>query len=245
MQPMPMYVINLDRSPQRWAKMAANLGAMGLDFERLVAVDAAQAPDAVIDAFYDAAANARHYFVPLKRGEVGCFLSHRKAWQALVDSGADMAVVLEDDVEFEAPPQPLLQALAQQLGTAQPRMVKLYTKRAVRGRAVADLGGHALVHPATTPLGMQAQLLNRAAAQTLLAAFPRCHEPVDVALQRWWDTGVTTWVLRPNLVKEVSAQVGGTTLGSRASAAWPVKLRREWRRPWFRLALWWQSLRRF
>lgn len=243
---MSVYVINLDRSPQRWARISANLGAMGLDFERLAAVDAAQAPDAVVEAFYDEAANARHYFMPLKRGEVGCFLSHRKAWQALVDSGADMAVVLEDDVEFDAPPQPVLQALAQHLDTAQPRMVKLFTRRAVQGRPVADVGrGHALLRPVTTPLGTQAQMLNRAAAQALLAAFPRCHEPVDVALQRWWDTGVTIWVLCPNLVREVSAEVGGTTLGSRASAAWPAKLRREWRRPWFRLARWWQSWRRF
>ena len=36
-------------------------------------------------------------------GEVGCCLSHRKAWQALVDSGARAAMVLEDDALHFAP----------------------------------------------------------------------------------------------------------------------------------------------
>lgn len=36
----------------------------------------------------------------IKPGAIGCFLSHRKAWQNLVDSGLDAALICEDDIEL-------------------------------------------------------------------------------------------------------------------------------------------------
>ena len=36
----------------------------------------------------------------LTRGTIACFMSHRKAWQALVDSDSDQVLILEDDAEL-------------------------------------------------------------------------------------------------------------------------------------------------
>lgn len=238
-------VINLARSPQRWGRISASLQALGLSFERLEAVDGAALSDAQVEACYDAQANRQRYFMPLRRTEVACFLSHRKAW-ASVQAAAPL-VVLEDDVEFVAPPQAVLSVLAAYLQQAGPCMVKLYSKRAVRGQVLATWpGGYQLIRPSLAPLGAQAQALNHAAAQRLLAVTERFWEPVDVALQRRWDTGVDMLVLAPNVVREVSAEVGGSTIQGRAAAlagpGFAARFQRELARPWFRLRRWGQAL---
>jgi collagen beta-1,O-galactosyltransferase len=38
---------------------------------------------------------------PLKLGEIGCFLSHYKVWNDVVENNYERVVVLEDDVVFE------------------------------------------------------------------------------------------------------------------------------------------------
>ncbi|KAF6202039.1 hypothetical protein GE061_004435, partial [Apolygus lucorum] len=38
---------------------------------------------------------------PMKRGEIGCFLSHYLIWNEVSRKGYDVAMVLEDDVRFE------------------------------------------------------------------------------------------------------------------------------------------------
>nr|XP_024220008.1 glycosyltransferase 25 family member-like [Halyomorpha halys] len=38
---------------------------------------------------------------PMKRGEIGCFLSHYNIWKEVVDKNYDIAMILEDDVRFE------------------------------------------------------------------------------------------------------------------------------------------------
>jgi glycosyl transferase, family 25 len=229
-------VVNLDRSPQRLEAMAENLAAVGLPFERLPAVDAGQLAAQEIAAVYDAEANRHAYFVALKRGEIGCFLSHRKAWAEFLANGqATHLVVLEDDVAFSAPPQTVLDAIADYLDAVGPCMVKLYAQRPASGRKLCDLGpGYRLVRPVLAPLGTQAQMLNRDAARRLLEATARFHEPIDVTLQRTWDTGVDILVATPDLVLEISERLGGTTLRAVRQEPLGARLLREWRRPWFR-----------
>ncbi len=234
--PLLFCVINLDRSPERLASIRTNLEGLGVPFTRIAAVDAKQLTDAEVNAVYDPARNARRYFAPLKRGEVACFLSHRKAWAHFLASGADFLVLLEDDTRFLTSPQGVLDLATQAIGQDRPTMVKLYAKRAARGfRVVTFNDTHALTNPALVPLGCQAQLLNRPAAAKLLESTATFWEPVDVVLQRWWDTGVRVLVLQPNLVSEESAQLGGSTIQGRSGVPWTAKLAREIRRPWFRL----------
>ncbi|XP_059892784.1 procollagen galactosyltransferase 1 [Gadus macrocephalus] len=38
---------------------------------------------------------------PLTKGELGCFLSHYKIWQEIVDRGLQTSLVIEDDLRFE------------------------------------------------------------------------------------------------------------------------------------------------
>lgn len=89
---MKLYVINLDRAPERMARIKGALEEMGVPFERVPAVDGralppppAKAPDGV-------------YL--LSPAETACARSHRKCWDLFERSGEPYCAVLEDDVHF-------------------------------------------------------------------------------------------------------------------------------------------------
>lgn len=88
------YVINLDRSPARWARVRDALGAEGVEPVRVPAVDG-RALDLARVADDDACLRAMGR--SLQPGEVGCALSHRRALEAFLASPAAFAAVLEDD----------------------------------------------------------------------------------------------------------------------------------------------------
>lgn len=87
---MQILIINLPRHSDRLAFQKSQMDKLGLSFQLANAVDAATLPDAT----YNSLANT--WERPLRQAEVCCFLSHRNAWQAVVDSGQP-ALILEDD----------------------------------------------------------------------------------------------------------------------------------------------------
>lgn len=93
---MKVYFINLDRSPERLDWFRKQTEGMHIDLVRVSAVDARQLPDAEL-ARLRALSSGRN---SLSAGELGCFLSHRKAWQAVIEDKAPFAFIAEDDIHF-------------------------------------------------------------------------------------------------------------------------------------------------
>lgn len=90
------YLINLDRSKERLQRMYQQFEKAGLVFERVAAIDGKTLSD-------DEVANVKlnlGWEQPLNRSELGCFLSHRKCLEQIVQSGEQFAAVFEDDVKF-------------------------------------------------------------------------------------------------------------------------------------------------
>src|SRR5262249_8648793 len=108
---MNCFVINLDRSPNRLALVREQLTSLGLAWERVPAVDGStlSLPDhGVVD---EKAFKWRHHAL-LRRGEIGCYLSHRIAINRFLASPAAAGVILEDDVQLSADFAAALAALA-------------------------------------------------------------------------------------------------------------------------------------
>ena len=77
---MRALVINLARSCERMDFQTAQLAGLGIEFERVEAIDAvALDTDTYQTKAYD-------WERPLRDTEVACCLSHTKAWQIVVDS---------------------------------------------------------------------------------------------------------------------------------------------------------------
>lgn len=87
---MHAYVINLERSPERRAKITANLDRCGVDYEIVTAIDGRDLDPAgkIAPTFYN----------KVRPGEAGCALSHMIVYQKILADGLERALVLEDDI---------------------------------------------------------------------------------------------------------------------------------------------------
>ncbi|EJF90316.1 glycosyltransferase family 25 protein [Bartonella tamiae] len=95
---MKLYVINLKRSPKRLARLQTVFSKMGLDFTRVDAVDGQE----LSASYCDAMTKEKKWEKPLTRGEVACFLSHKKALQKIADGDEEYAAIFEDDIVFSS-----------------------------------------------------------------------------------------------------------------------------------------------
>lgn len=241
-----LYVINLDRSKERWKKIYDHLNAYGLSPQRISAVDAKITPKEELHRHYSVSLNEANFFINLKPAEIGCFLSHRNALKKFVDeSHKPYAIILEDDVEFAADPKVFLQQWAQVLNRASPTMLKLFKRRPISGEQrchtmIEGFSDHCvsrILRPKLVPLGTQGQIVNRAGAVKLLSATDSFCMPVDVAYQHFWQHGCEVLVATPNQINEISQVVGGTNIGGSQGLTLGFKIRREIGRSWFRLKL--------
>lgn len=91
------WVINLDRAPQRLARVSARLQQLQLPYTRLPAVDARALTPEQRGLLDEPAYRRKHGMSPVL-GELGCYLSHVAALRAFLASDAAFALVLEDDV---------------------------------------------------------------------------------------------------------------------------------------------------
>lgn len=93
-------VINLNRSNDRLKRISARLNELNVNFERVEAFDGFTLSDDEYKRLtypYNHPCRVR-FTRELTKGEVGCFISHRKCWQKLVESNENYAVILEDDL---------------------------------------------------------------------------------------------------------------------------------------------------
>jgi hypothetical protein len=100
-QQIPVYVLSLPDAADRRARLERHHARMGIELTMLEGVDGR-----LMSAAERAAVVGPDR--PLSASEVGCHLSHAKAWRALLDSQAPCAVVLEDDGLIDAKFAPLL-----------------------------------------------------------------------------------------------------------------------------------------
>jgi glycosyl transferase family 25 len=96
---MRVYVINLDRAPERMAHMRTQFERLKIPFTRIAAVDAKLLTDGEIDAFRRSVADAARPH-SWHVSQIGIFLSHKKAWAQIASEDDRFAAVFEDDVHL-------------------------------------------------------------------------------------------------------------------------------------------------
>lgn len=90
-----VYVINLDRAPDRMAKTARQCEAQGIPFKRVPAVDGTRVSASTLAKV--ASPVCQKMCSP---SVIGCALSHMRVWRAVLRAGYDRVLVLEDDVQL-------------------------------------------------------------------------------------------------------------------------------------------------
>ena len=160
---LPVYVINLDRRPDRLGTISGDLHRLGLSFERVPAVDARLLPP-------EDKADRN----PLMRaGSKACMLSHSEALRRFLASGRSAAMILEDDAELASD----LPAVCDSTGwwpegTGLIKLERPNSNKSLQGpRCGQTPSGRALRRVVRWNAGSAGYLIDREAAGIFLAAF--------------------------------------------------------------------------
>ena len=101
-----IYVINLDRRPDRLSNMKAIFNTLQIQFTRMPAVDGTLHVTSqylkdqgirMMEGFSDHISKSR----PLTLGEIGCFMSHYSIWNIVLEQNLKEVIIFEDDIRLE------------------------------------------------------------------------------------------------------------------------------------------------
>lgn len=213
------FVIHLERSEHRVENVSALLSHKACRLEVLDAVDAQRLVNKGRDFISDRPLFWPTYPFVIGPGEIGCFLSHRKAWQRIVDEDLPHALVIEDDAVF-------LPGFAEALDLATKvcgvdGYVQFQTRaESLNGATIRKSPTNAILRPRVVPRRTTAQLVGRNAAARLLAITSKVDRPVDGLLQLFWKTGQDILCVTPSCVSDAS-------LGSTVQARQPKEILRQ------------------
>ena len=97
---VPIYYINLDRSPQRQKFMEDQFKLYNItNYKRIVGVDGKQLKNTLTDNINGTRFTNNYH--DLTKNEVGCLLSHLKAIKTAYDNNLDQVLILEDDSSLD------------------------------------------------------------------------------------------------------------------------------------------------
>ena len=193
------FVINLERSPQRLQRIKSQLDDQRVAFSRLLAVDGVELLDSDVTGLYSFDDPDAHY-KQLNKGEIGCYLSHINAWQAIVDQQLDYAIILEDDVKLTGDINKLFDVVNQMpKDWDYIKMAEHSRKRRVEHRqSFADFER---ITYSKVPARTCAQIVSFEGAKKLLAYQHKILRPIDIDLQYWWEKDLRIFGLMPYLAE--------------------------------------------
>jgi glycosyl transferase, family 25 len=183
---MRAYIINLDAEPRRWAVASEAFGRIDFPVVRVPAVLGA----GLVLPIPDYAEGRYRWFHgrPTNVGEVGCYLSHVEACRVFLATGDTHALIAEDDLVLE-------EALRWRDSWNILRLTGLGTGHAVR---VQELDGkYALCVNFGRLKGTGAYVVDRAAAEAIVARLLPMWLPWDHALDREWWQGLRAASIQP------------------------------------------------
>lgn len=180
---LPVWLINLPRSKDRRARMEQRLAALGLTYTLFPGVDG-RAEEARLLANTDQDAFRRNMGREILIGGIGCYHSHLEVWEAFLQTGAPVALVIEDDVVFH---DGFIDAVRLALHAADHwDLLKLNRIRAKMPISQGRIGPYRLCAYLGPNTGTGAYLINRATAAKLLPAMRRVTRATDHEINRFF-----------------------------------------------------------
>jgi glycosyl transferase family 25 len=193
----PIFVINLDRDPDRLVDMQREFARVGLSFERIPAILGTDLPPDSRPYFFDAAGSVAS---PLRKGEIGCYASHLKTWKQIADrEQLPAALVCEDDIRL---PDDMPELLDRIIASA-PKGWDIIRLSSNSKRPVSFvmplINGYQLVRYWKISVLAGAYLISRAGAEKMLRPGLR-NNPIDVDISRPWLFGMDAYGVVPTPV---------------------------------------------
>ena len=187
------YVISLRRAWERREHITNEFRRVNLSFQFFDAIDGTRLSDETLAAV-DRETRRKRVMPPLDDSALACLLSHMSVFREVVDSGADMAAIFEDDCLLSPDIHDVLGAL--ESGPTDFDAVMLHQRGGRRDpikrfRPVRPVtSGHVMGRVRFHDFGAFGYVITRAGVEHMLRAFPRPVHEIDWILPRFWENGM-------------------------------------------------------
>ena len=216
-----VFLINLDRSPERLALATENFSKVGIPFQRITGFDASK-EDVSLCQIDQAAFTRIHGKKIIRKGEIGCYQSHLRAIQEFIATDKDFAIILEDDALPHAHTvNSIKQLIAWQSNWDIVPLFHFHSGGPITLKHSDNL--KLTVHLAHIS-SSAAYMINRRAAQVLIKHMAVQRACVDHALFENWAHGLRLRGILP-MAMQLSAQANISTINAENSGKLAI-----WRR---------------
>ncbi|AWB50525.1 hypothetical protein HYN69_18095 (plasmid) [Gemmobacter aquarius] len=211
--------------PERRASALAQLAGLS-DLLRVEMVDGFIDSDDSTLRLHDPVQERRWTRRPMTLREVATYGTHRCGWQRLIETGADHALLLEDDFILTDPAA--LRRLLENLPACMAPdvdMLKLFDfpDSTSNGWALhREVAGETLLFPRYPKVGAVGYVLSARGAGKFLYR-QTVFRPIDEDLRYYWELGLRVWTLARPLVRDGSATLGGSLLEEERKAFRPMR----------------------
>ena len=152
---------------------------------------------------YDEHGAVRRFGRSLSQGELGCYASHYKCWEWLVDSEFEQAVIIEDDTIVDwAVIDYISKFDFKGYGIEFFRLFSTHpvNYEIVKHRIISP--HHHLIRLIGISFGTQCYLITKSAARKFISIYNDIYFPVDWVVSRYWEHGVVNYMMCPSPVIE-------------------------------------------
>jgi glycosyl transferase family 25 len=210
---MRIFLVNLERRPDRLAAMAAQLDRLGIAFERFDAVDAKTVdPQVLSEPFAQSGPMGT-----LSPGDKACTYSHIHIWRMIAEGRDEYAAVLEDDILLsDSAPEFLLSSgwLPKGVGLVKPERYGDANQLIVIGKPRLEVKGRILAPLLSRHTGTGGYIIARETAARLANMKEKIALPVDHLMFNPNNSPAFAWLKPWQLLPAILDQreeVGGTT----------------------------------
>lgn len=193
------FVITMKNREDQAKSIHDRLSSMGSDVTIVEAVDGQLISDYEFSKMVGPRVDCFKSKHPMSKGELGCWLSHRRAWQKISEGPADFAFIFEDDVVINDDISPLAHALSEMDAWD---VVKLYKRKSGRPMFGIPVSDHLrLTSSFSATSGTFAYAIKRQTAKRLLDSHSMFSAPIDGELRFRYRNRLKMFDLDRNLVE--------------------------------------------
>jgi len=192
-KPQPIvFFINLDQSTDRLSRFLKLNESFAIDLRRISAVVGKNVARPPVD---QAGYALRNTVGTPRVGEIGCYLSHLKAYEAFLSTDSEWAIIMEDDCSLKEGAIEVIEAITSKDDWDVVKLFYWHNGTPVNVRRLS--GQYNLCVQLTRTTSCACYLIRRKAAQRYLESLKEIREPIDHAIDRPWEDNLRMRAISP------------------------------------------------
>lgn len=207
MPQIPIFVINLDESKDRWKKISSSLDALGLYYERFSAVRGVALSQEELNQYCP---NRYLWWTrnEISLGAIGCYLSHLKLYEEILRRDLEVVCVIEDDATLsESLPEWLERAheLIDQSDILKLTINGDYSEH--KGIHIENFLNRKIAFlPSNGIHGTYGYIISKSAIKKIIDRIQVVHDAIDHTLFEYWNTNLRILHVYPPVITHESEE---------------------------------------